>query len=491
VDVEKTDMGKIIERSRWVARDFKGKGEEDTEHLFAATPPLEAKKLLFKWVRRLLKDGKKNREKVLLIDVRKAHLNAFCEEEVYVELPPEADAPGKCGMLKRWLYGMRPAANAWEKEYTQKLESAGYVRGEYSAVTFFNAETGVRCVVHGDDFTFAGPEAGLMEIKGKMMEWWDIKVRGLLGNDAGDDKQATILGRRLTWTSTSINYEADPKHVKIVIEKLGLLPDSRHVDSPIEKEIVSDEGEVKLKGTFVTLYRQIAARLNYLASDRPDIQYAVKEACRGMACPLEKHWRILKRIGRYLINKPTLVIEFGECPEEEMRCVEGFSDTDWAGCKNTRKSTSGGILLFGGSVMKSWSKTQTVVATSSGEAEFYGLGKTAAEAIGFQSLCSDLGIENLSIQVWVDSSAAKAVAGRVGAGKLRHVQVTHLWIQGHVQDRKLKVKKIKGENNPSDILTKPKFIKEMSRHFGKIGVKVESLSIDRNGLEEECEDSNR
>ena len=97
----------------------------------------------------------------------------------------------------------------------------------------------------------------------------------------------------------------------------------------------------------------------------------------------------------------------------------------------------------------------------------------------------------MSIQVWVDSSAAKAVAGRVGAGKLRHVQVTHLWIQGHVKNRKQKVKKIKGENNPSDILTKPKFIKEMSRHFGNIGVKVESLSIDRNGLEEECEDSNR
>jgi hypothetical protein len=64
VDVEKKEMGKLMVRSRWVARDFKGRGEEDREDLFAATPPLEAKKLLFKWVRRLKADGKRNLEKV-------------------------------------------------------------------------------------------------------------------------------------------------------------------------------------------------------------------------------------------------------------------------------------------------------------------------------------------------------------------------------------------------------------------------------------------
>ena len=78
VDVEKSDMEKLMVRSRWVARDLKGRGADRCEDLFAATPPLEANKLLFKWVRRLRTDKRKNTEKVMLIDVKKAHLNAVC-----------------------------------------------------------------------------------------------------------------------------------------------------------------------------------------------------------------------------------------------------------------------------------------------------------------------------------------------------------------------------------------------------------------------------
>jgi len=486
VDVEKRDMDKIMIRSRWVARDFKGRGEDDREDLFAATPPLEAKKLLFKWVRRLLADGRKNVEKVMLIDVRKAHLNAVCEDEVYVELPLEAEAPGKCGKLLRWLYGMRPAANAWEKEYVEKLSSIGFERGKYSPVVFFNKQTGVRCVVHGDDFTFTGGKKALMEVKFYMMGWWDIKLRGVLGGEKGDDTEATILGRKLRWTPSGIEYEADPKHAQLVIEEMGLGESSRSVDSPIEKCMPSEEGDCELEKAPASKFRRVAARLNYLSTDRPDIQFAVKEICRGMAIPLERHSKMLKRIARYLLDKPTLVINFNESPEEDFETIEGFCDTDWAGCKQTRKSTSGGMLVIGKSIVKSWAKTQTVIATSSGEAEYYGLAKATAEALGLKSLCKDLGISVSHINMWVDSSAAKAVAGRVGAGKLRHVEVAHLWIQSQVQERKIRVKKIKGIENPADILTKPKFVKEMREHLGKLGVEVISVPRFRDGAEEGC-----
>jgi len=330
----------------------------------------------------------------------------------------------------------------------------------------------VRCVVHGDDFTFTGKKDELMAVKTCMMGWWDIKLRGILGGESGDDKEATILGRHLRWTEAGIEYEADPKHAQQVIEEMGLSKESRAVDSPIEKEVVSEEGEVKLDKVEAKRFRGVAATLNYLAADRPDIQYAVKEICRGMASPSVKHLKMLKRIARYLINKPTLVMIFGEVDEAAFGVIEGFSDTDWAGCRITRKSTSGGMLVIGGSVLKSWAKTQSVIATSSGEAEYYGLAKTSAEAIGLKSLCHDLGIKVQSIVVWVDSSAAKAVAGRVGAGKLRHVEATYLWIQSQVQSKKLKVRKVKGEDNPADILTKPKYIKEMRIHLERLGMEI-------------------
>ncbi|MDA8582754.1 reverse transcriptase domain-containing protein [bacterium] len=158
-------------RSRWVARDFKPKGEKDRADLFAAMPPLEAKRMLFRlYATHGNRQGGK-KQKMLFIDVKKAHLNPACEYDyVFVELPAEANAPGKCGRLRRWLYGMRGAASSWEAEYTAKLRSCGFVEGKSAPTVFFNPSTGTRVVVHGDDFTFLGEEVDLRKMIAKMEE---------------------------------------------------------------------------------------------------------------------------------------------------------------------------------------------------------------------------------------------------------------------------------------------------------------------------------
>ena len=134
-------------------------------------PPLEAKKaLLFRLAATRLKDGgltgKGRAMKLMFIDVRKAHLNAKCEKaHMYVNLPPEAGAaPGMCGRLKRWLYGMRGAAQGWETEFTEKLLSIGFTRGRSTPVVFYRDSDETRFVVHGDDFTFLGYQEVLDEL---------------------------------------------------------------------------------------------------------------------------------------------------------------------------------------------------------------------------------------------------------------------------------------------------------------------------------------
>ena len=73
----------------------------------------------------------------MLIDVKKAHINPKCEEDVYIELPEEAGCPpGMCGKLVYWLYGCRQAASAWERHYANKLIAAGFRRGWSSGVVF-------------------------------------------------------------------------------------------------------------------------------------------------------------------------------------------------------------------------------------------------------------------------------------------------------------------------------------------------------------------
>ena len=136
VDTDKGTEGVPNIRCRLVARDFKSRDDRDREDLFAATPPLELLKcLLSKAV-----SGSKCR-KILVIDVKKAHLNPECDQDVYIELPPEANpGPGQCGKLVHWLYGFRPAAQAWENHYSSNLEEAGFYKGEASPVLFWHSE---------------------------------------------------------------------------------------------------------------------------------------------------------------------------------------------------------------------------------------------------------------------------------------------------------------------------------------------------------------
>ena len=101
-------------RCRLVGRDFKGKREGVRDDLFASMPPLEAKKMLFRvtaGVRGWRKRSGQKEIKLMFIDVRKAHLNARCDEEEWVELPEEMWEWGRYVTLRRWLYGMRKAAS--------------------------------------------------------------------------------------------------------------------------------------------------------------------------------------------------------------------------------------------------------------------------------------------------------------------------------------------------------------------------------------------
>ena len=130
-----------------------------------------------------------------------------------------------------------------------------------------------------------------------------------------------------------------------------------------EKKWEEEENTVLLRNDMASKFRSIAARINYLAADRPDIMYSAKEACRQMSAPTEGGWRMIKRIGRYLIGRPRAVLKY-EWQSRESPCL-GFSDSDWAGCRKTAKSTSGGVIVRGTHFLKGWSRTQPCITLGS------------------------------------------------------------------------------------------------------------------------------
>ncbi len=457
-------------RCRLCARDFKEKGG-DAGEWFAAMPPLEGKKLLFGYAAKgkaRWKNGRWQRKKLLFIDVKKAHLNGKVKDDeyAYVQLPD-----GTIWRLKRWLYGMRPAAQAWEAEFTEKLESVGFKKGSSAPTAFHDSGTDSQCVVHGDDFTFLANEEDVKEIIQHMKRWYEIKVRGILGGERGDDEEITILNRKLSWRNGVIEYEADEKHAQEIIRQMGLADDSRGLEAPAEKMDVTEctEESEKMDIAEAKAYRGLAARGNYLGQDRMDIQFATKESCRSMAVPRINDWQKMKRLARYLLQYPRLLLRFLVEDSAGDNFLDLFADSDWAGDRKSRKSTSGGVAMFAGGAVKSWASTQSTVAMSVGEAEYYVLVKAAAEALGIQALAADLGI-TLKIRIWVDSRTAKAIVARMGLGKVRHMEVKYLWAQEAHRDGRFEVLKIDGEKNPADVLTKPLSAMEANEKLKSVGM---------------------
>ena len=142
-------------------------------------------------------------------------------------------------------------------------------------------------------------------------------------------------------------------------------------------------------------------------------------------------------------------------------------DSNFAGCQRTRKSTSGGVISWGGGVLKTWAKTQSTIALSSGEAELAAVVKGAAEGLGMQAVLQDFGVK-VGLQMLSDATAAIGMVAREGLGKVRHLAVADLWIQQRVRRGDLTVGKVNGKDNPADICTKGVPEAEILKHMSSI-----------------------
>ena len=156
----------------------------------------------------------------------------------------------------------------------------------------------------------------------------------------------------------------------------------------------------------------------------------------------------------------------------EVKYIDGYGDSDWAGCKQSGKSTSGGIIMIGTHVIKSWSRSQKTVALSSGEAELTAMVKVTCESLGIAALLGDWG-DPKSITVFADSNAALGVVRRKGAGRLRHVKVGMLWIQDLREDEAVLFKKVEGVKNPADLMTKHNPQRIVEEHCWRIKLRPE------------------
>src|SRR5579859_2214154 len=219
------------------------------------------------------------------------------------------------------------------------------------------------------------------------------------------------------------------KYLKNILKKFGL-EDVKPIKTPMPTNGHMDlNGEGKLVDQ--KLYRSMIGSLLYLTASRPDIMFSVCMCARFQASPKECHLTAVKRILRYLKHIPNIGPWYPKGAQFELI---GYSDSDYAGCKVERKSTSSSCQFLGRSLVSWSSKKQNSVALSTTEAEYISAGSCCAQLLWMKATLSDYGIKYKDVPLFCDNeSAIKMTQNPVQHTRTKHIDVRHHFIRDHQQ----------------------------------------------------------
>ena len=325
------------------------------------------------------------------LDVNNAFLNGDLEEEVYIQLPQgytppqtsNTDSPLVC-KLDKSLYGLRQASRQWYAKFSSFLLSEGFVqsKADFSLFTKGKDKDFVALLVYVDDIVLTGASlTAINEIKQSLSAKFRLK-------DLGDLK--LFLGLEIARSSSGIVL-SQRKYTLDLLQDAGMLAskpisypmDPRHKFSNFDGELLKDPAQ----------YRRLVGRLLYLTITRPDIAYAVHRLSQGMSSPRQSHYDAAQHLLRFLKQNLGQGLFLSSNPSLQLKA---FSDSDWAGCMDTRRSVTGFCVFLGDSLISWKSKKQSTVSRSSTEPEYRALGSVTAEIIWLRHLQRDFGIYSSS-----------------------------------------------------------------------------------------------
>jgi hypothetical protein len=258
-----------------------------------------------------------------------------------------------------------------------------------------------------------------------------------------------------------------------------------HEAKPISSPMASSSSLSAFSGDPMedpTLYRSTVGSLQYLSFTRPDLRFAVNRVCQFMHRPLQPHWQAVKRILRYLKHTLSHGLLISRTSSLQL---QAYSDADWAGCPDDRRST-GAYCVFLGSNLVSWSsRKQPTVFRSSTEAEYKPVANTTAELLWIRALLQELGISLRSPPtLWCDNiEATYMLVNPVFHARTKHVEIDFHFVRDRVADKSLEIRFIPSSDQLADVLTKP-LVSQCFQHLCfKLNVRSSPLIL-REGIKD-------
>jgi histone deacetylase 1/2 len=254
---------------------------------------------------------------------------------------------------------------------------------------------------------------------------------------------------------TQAKYAAD------LLAKVGM-KDCTTTPTPLSStEKLSLTDGSPLGANDITKYRSIVGALQYLTLTRPDISFSVNKVCQYLHAPTTAHWTAAKRILRYVQGTIHVGLTF---QRSSSSLLSAFSDADWAGCLDDRRSI-GGFAIFLGPNLVSWSaRKQATVSRSSTEAEYKSLANATTELIWVEAILKELGV-SLKVKpcLWCDNLGANYLsANPIFHARTKHIEIDYHFVCERVANKMLDIKFISTKDQVADGFTKALAIKDFT-----------------------------
>ena len=282
--------------------------------------------------------------------------------------------------LKKALYDLKQALRAWYDWLTHYLSNRGFKRGYADWILFVKNDEDYLIVaqVYVYDIVFwATIDDRVIEFSEEMKKEFEMSMVGEL---------TFFLGLQVKQKKEGI-FVSQKKYARKVVKKFGL-DSKKHASTPMSS---STKLNVDSSGVEVspTLYRSIIGSLLYLTVSRPDIAFSVGVCAKYQAAPKESHLTAMKRIIRYINGTPDYGLWYSK---DSNACLAEYSDVDWAGSVDDRKSTLGGCFYLGNNLVSWMSKKQNFVSLSIAEAEYIATDSCCTQLFWMKKLLRDYGI---------------------------------------------------------------------------------------------------
>ncbi|KAL9265870.1 Retrovirus-related Pol polyprotein from transposon RE1-like protein [Drosera capensis] len=364
---------------------------------------------------------------VYQFDVKSAFLHGEILEDVYVDQPQGYKKDShSVYKLHKALYGLKQAPRAWFNHLEKYFQQKQFMRNE-GENTLFIKKVGDQILivsVYVDDIIYVGSTEKLVqEFRQSMMQDFDMTDLG---------KMRYFLGLEITQTDRGI-YVCQHKYVRDMLSKFGM-NNMNPARSPVTAGVIASK-DSDGKDVDETEFRQMIGSLMYAST------------------PKESHLLLIKRVMRYLLGTMKLGLFYRASTSLNLRV---YTDSDYAGDSDERRSTSGYVFLINSTAVSWCSKKQPIVALSTTEAEFVAAASCVCQGIWMQRILKELGHPvQKKLEVLCDnSSTIKLSVNPVLHGRCKHIEVRYHFLRILSRKGRLELVYCKSQEQIADIMTK-------------------------------------